>query len=72
MTTYFTAGSVGSILSVLVFASFGWSAVCVLGAAFPVTGVGLWFVETRFRRRDQHRRGTSDLRDGADRGLMGT
>ncbi|MDS1115057.1 MFS transporter [Gordonia westfalica] len=70
MTTYFAAGSVGSILSVLAFASAGWSAVCVLGAAFPVAGVGLWLVETRIRRRDEHRRGASGLRDGADRGLM--
>lgn len=50
MTTYFMAGSIGSALSVVVYAQFGWQGVCVLGAIFPVIGFVLWLAEQRTHR----------------------
>src|SRR5690625_1412574 len=38
MTSYFAAGSLGSVASAVVYGAWGWGAVCVLGAAFPVIG----------------------------------
>ncbi|MBB4135855.1 MFS transporter [Gordonia humi] len=46
MTSYFAAGSVGSIASVFVYAEWGWTGVCVLGALFPAVGFAAWLVES--------------------------
>ena len=45
MTCYFLAGSLGSVLSTVVYFGGGWKAVCVLGAVFPACGMGLWIRE---------------------------
>jgi cyanate permease len=46
------AGAIGSGLSAIgVYPHFGWSGVCVLGAAFPTLAALLWIGEmTRTRR----------------------
>jgi predicted MFS family arabinose efflux permease len=51
MTCYFVVGAIGSGLSAAVYASSGWGAVCILGAAFPVIGSLVWLVEMGRRRR---------------------
>ncbi len=56
MTTYFMAGSIGSALSVVVYAQFGWQGVCVLGASFPLIGFALWLTEQR-----THRNGNTEV-----------
>ncbi len=44
MTSVFLGGASGSAISGLLFARFGWSAVCIFGvAAFALAGV-VWFV----------------------------
>ncbi len=45
MTFYFILGAIGSGLSAAAYSAGGWSAVCLLGAAFPVLGVLIWVVE---------------------------
>lgn len=45
MTSYFAAGSLGSVASAIVYGTYGWGAVCLLGAAFPVVGVLVWLAE---------------------------
>lgn len=45
MTAYFAGGAIGSALSALVYASFGWGWVCVVGAAFPTVAAAVWIVE---------------------------
>ncbi|WP_207544870.1 MFS transporter [Mycolicibacter sinensis] len=45
MTGYFTAGSLGSVASAVVYGAWGWGAVCVLGAVFPVLGTLVWIGE---------------------------
>ena len=50
MTAYFTAGSVGSALSALVYAHSGWTAVCLLGALFPAVATLMWCSEFRLSR----------------------
>ncbi|HLR99355.1 MAG TPA: MFS transporter [Mycolicibacillus parakoreensis] len=45
MTSYFAAGSLGSVASAIVYGAFGWGAVCLLGAALPVIGTAVWVVE---------------------------
>ncbi|ORI20540.1 MFS transporter [Rhodococcus sp. 1163] len=55
MTTYFTAGSIGSALSVLAYTQAGWTGVCVLGAGFPTIGFGLWLAEQRKHRNGSPR-----------------
>lgn len=42
MTAYFAAGSAASGLSALVYGVWGWGAVCVLGAVFPLAGLVLF------------------------------
>ena len=49
MTCYFLAGSLGSVLSTLVYFGAGWRAVCVLGAVFPACAVLLWIRDRRGR-----------------------
>lgn len=52
MTAYFTAGSIGSVLSAAVYPSFGWSGVCLLGASFPAAASLVWCIEyLRDRKR---------------------
>ncbi|MBV9012980.1 MAG: MFS transporter [Pseudonocardiales bacterium] len=51
MTSYFVAGAIGSGLSAVVYPHFGWSGVCVLGAAFPTVAALLWVGEMTRRRR---------------------
>ncbi|HEY4020285.1 MAG TPA: MFS transporter [Pseudonocardiaceae bacterium] len=51
MTFYFVLGAIGSGLSAAAYSTGGWSAVCALGAAFPVLGVLIWAVEMLRRRR---------------------
>lgn len=45
MTSYFAAGSVGSVASAVVYGVWGWGAVCALGAVFPVIGTLVWLGE---------------------------
>ena len=45
MTAYFTAGSIGSVLSAAVYPYFGWSGVCLLGASFPAAASLVWCIE---------------------------
>lgn len=49
MTAYFTAGSIGSVLSALVYAHLGWNGVCLLGALFPTAATTMWC--SRYRPR---------------------
>ena len=55
MTCYFAAGSVGGALSTAAYAAYGWSGVCLLGAAFPAVGLVVWAAEMRrlLRSRDE-------------------
>ncbi len=54
MTSYFVAGAAGSGLSAIVmYPLFGWSGVCVLGAAFPTIALLLWIVEMVRQRSRQ-------------------
>ena len=57
MTTYFAAGAIGSALSAVLYASSGWSGVCVAGAAFPALGVAVWIVEIVIARNTRTRSG---------------
>jgi predicted MFS family arabinose efflux permease len=51
MTFYFVLGAIGSGLSAAAYSTGGWTAVCLLGAAFPVLGLLVWVVEmVRLRR----------------------
>ena len=50
MTCYFAAGSLGSAAAAVVYTAYGWSGVCLLGAAFPAVGTVLWVTE-RARHR---------------------
>jgi predicted MFS family arabinose efflux permease len=45
MTSYFVGGAVGSATSAIVFGSFGWPGVCLLGAAYAIIAVALWLTE---------------------------
>ena len=52
MTCYFAAGSLGSAAAAVVYTAYGWTGVCLLGAAFPAAGTVLWLTErTRHRLR---------------------
>uniref|UniRef100_UPI0031F3002A MFS transporter n=1 Tax=Stenotrophomonas sp. TaxID=69392 RepID=UPI0031F3002A len=42
MTGYFIGGSLGSLLSAQVYQHFGWTGVCVAGAAVGVLALLLW------------------------------
>ncbi len=42
MTAYFAAGAAGSGLSAWMYGAYGWTAVCLLGAAFPALGLLVW------------------------------
>ncbi|WP_345602829.1 MFS transporter [Tomitella cavernea] len=55
MTTYFTAGSVGSVASALIYPAFGWGGVCVVGGIFPLAGFVLWCREHAVLRRARRR-----------------
>ena len=46
MTCYFAGGVVGSALASVVYAAYGWSGDCVLGAAFGACTVLLWLWQT--------------------------
>lgn len=54
MTAYFAAGALGSALSALVYASAGWNGVCLVGAAFPIVGTGVWAIEMLRSRGQRH------------------
>lgn len=45
MTAYFGAGALGSALSAVLYDAYGWTAVCVLGVAFPTIGFVVWVIE---------------------------
>lgn len=51
MTSYFVGGAIGSGASAVLYASHGWTAVCLLGAAFPTLGLLAWGVDTAASRR---------------------
>ncbi|MHB8246314.1 MAG: MFS transporter [Acidimicrobiales bacterium] len=51
MTCYFVGGTLGSVGSALCYASFGWSAVCGLGATFGGLAWLMSLTERRFQRR---------------------
>ncbi|TDH53158.1 MFS transporter [Mycobacterium eburneum] len=51
MTSYFTAGSLGSVFSAVAYGAWGWGAVCALGAVFPVTAMLIWLGEMAITRR---------------------
>ncbi len=42
MTGYFIGGSLGSLLSAQVYQRYGWTGVCVAGAAVAVLALLLW------------------------------
>lgn len=46
MAAYFIAGSLGSAASAVVYPSFGWTGVCVIGAVLCLAGLG-WAVRPR-------------------------
>jgi predicted MFS family arabinose efflux permease len=46
MTCYFIGGVVGSALASVIYASDGWTGVCVLGAAFGACTVLVWIWQT--------------------------
>lgn len=46
MTSYFAAGAIGSALSALIYPTWGWIGVCVLGAVFPLIGLAVWAGES--------------------------
>lgn len=46
MTSYFAAGSLGSMISAVVYGAYGWSAVCLVGALFPTIGLLVWSVNS--------------------------
>lgn len=49
MTSFFAGGVVGSALSSLAFAHFGWQGVCLVGAGFGILATGTWLLT--FRKR---------------------
>ena len=51
MTAYFLAGAMGSAASAAVYASSGWSGVCLLGAALPTAACVAWLIEAALHRR---------------------
>ncbi|NDJ91622.1 MFS transporter [Mycolicibacter senuensis] len=50
MTGYFAAGSLGSVASAVVYGAWGWGAVCLLGAVFPLIGTLVWIGEVWAQR----------------------
>lgn len=56
MTAYFGGGALGSAISAAVYASAGWTGVCLVGAAFPVVGGVAWAIEMA---RARHAGGTA-------------
>src|SRR5699024_60927 len=65
MTCYFAAGSLGSAAAAVVYTAYGWSGVCLLGAAFPAVGTVLWVTErARHRMRAATRTGRAATRTG--------
>jgi predicted MFS family arabinose efflux permease len=51
MSFYFLCGTSGSGLAALAYARAGWTAVCLLGALFPLLAGLLWLVEQAGTRR---------------------
>lgn len=49
MVAYFAAGATGTAASAALYASWGWDAVCVLGAALPAAAFLLWLAEAVIR-----------------------
>lgn len=47
MTAYFAGGAVASAASALVYGTFGWTGVSVVGAAFGAAAVLVWAVQVR-------------------------
>ena len=47
MVTYFVGGSLGSATSAIVYSRFGWSGVCLLGAAYLAIAFVFWLTELR-------------------------
>lgn len=58
MTCYFVAGAVGSALSATAYATFGWTGVSIVGAAFPAAACLLWLVDMAVARSRSTRRTT--------------
>lgn len=57
MVCYFLSAAVGSALSAVVYASYGWVGVAVVGGAFPAAACVVWLVEfTAGRRAEPARR----------------
>lgn len=55
MTCYFGGGVIGSALASVIYASYGWTGACVLGAAFGACTVLIWIGETTRRREPRDR-----------------
>jgi predicted MFS family arabinose efflux permease len=51
MTAYFVGGAAGSALSTAAYVHSGWTAVCVVGAAFGALAIVLWAATLLFARR---------------------
>lgn len=51
MTGYFIGGSLGSLLSAQVYQRFGWTGVCVAGAAVAALALLLWLLGARRARQ---------------------
>jgi predicted MFS family arabinose efflux permease len=54
MVSYFAGGAIGSAVAAALYASSGWGAVCVLGAAIAAGGLLAWTIESliQLRRSD--------------------
>ncbi len=46
MVTYFAGGAAGSVLSASLYDAMGWDGVCVAGAAFALSALGVWALHT--------------------------
>ena len=50
MTAYFLGGSGGSLAGALLYPAFGWSGICLAGAAFTCAALAAWIFEGNQRR----------------------
>jgi predicted MFS family arabinose efflux permease len=55
MCSYFAGGVTGSALAGAVYGAYGWSGLCLLGAAFPALAFLAWLTEARWPLRRMKR-----------------
>jgi predicted MFS family arabinose efflux permease len=61
MIFYFIAAAVGSALSAVVYAAWGWTGVSILGGAFPALALIVWLWEYTVGRRPARRSGAMSV-----------